>query len=82
MKFASLKYFILYILEQPSIVSMATNESILAPLSKQTEFFYSPHKRGRLTTSHSDGLAWLAQILLLIKVSSQTLINHIDTHHS
>jgi hypothetical protein len=27
-------------------------------------------------------LAWLAQISLLIAVPTQTLINHLDTHHS
>ncbi len=72
---------VLYILEQPSIVSTAANESILAPFSKQTESFHSPHEIEHLTTFHADSLAWLAQILLLIRVSMQTLINHIDTHH-
>ncbi len=33
------------ILERMGIVSTAANESILAPLSKQTESFYSPHDR-------------------------------------
>jgi hypothetical protein len=41
---------------------------------------------GHPTTFHADGLAWLflawlIQILLLIKVSTQTLIDHIVTHH-
>jgi hypothetical protein len=42
MKFAPLKYIILYILEQHSIVSTAANEFVLAPLSKQTESFHPP----------------------------------------
>jgi hypothetical protein len=46
----------------------------------------SPHEIGRATTFHANGLAWLflawlGQILLLIKVPTQTLKNHIDTHH-
>jgi hypothetical protein len=56
-------------------LSAAVNESILALLSKQTESFYSLCGIGHPTTFHSEGLAWqllawLAQILLLIKVST------------
>jgi hypothetical protein len=35
-----------YKLKRPGIVSTAANESILAPLSKQTESSYSPHDFG------------------------------------
>ncbi len=78
--------FYTYILEQPSVVSTATNESILAPLLKQTESFHSLLEIGCPTTFQGDGLAWLclawfAQILLQIKVPTQTLLNHIETHH-
>ncbi len=34
------------------------------------------------TASHGEGMAWLAQILLLIKVPTKELLNHTDTHHS
>jgi hypothetical protein len=63
-----------YILQQPGIVSTAMNESILAPLSKQTESSYSPRDLGTLELLSTSVawlgyfLAWLAQILLLIKV--------------
>jgi hypothetical protein len=50
-----------YILEKISVVSTATNESILAPLSKQTESFRSPHEIGCPMTSHRrPGLAILS----------------------
>jgi hypothetical protein len=45
-------HIISHLLEQPSVVSTAANESILAPLSNQTESSHSPHEIGRLTTSH------------------------------
>jgi hypothetical protein len=60
MKFAPLKANYLYILEQPSIVSTATNESILSPLSKQIESFHSPREVGRPTTS----LRWLGLVIV------------------
>jgi hypothetical protein len=37
-----------YILEQPGVASTAANESILAPLSKQTDSSYAPHDLGML----------------------------------
>ncbi len=61
------------------------NESILAPFSKQTDFFHSPRGIERLTAFHQwlglAVLAWLAQILLLITAPTQKPINHTDTHH-
>jgi hypothetical protein len=51
-KFVSIKHIILYILEQPNVDSTATNEPVLAPLSKQTESFHSPREIGLPTTSH------------------------------
>jgi hypothetical protein len=41
-----------FMLEQISVVSTAANESILAPLSKQTEPSHSPREIRHLTTSH------------------------------
>jgi hypothetical protein len=72
----------LYILERLVVVSTATNESILVPLSKQTEYFIHQVTWATWVTSNADGLAWLfpawlAQILLLIKVpNSSTYKSH------
>jgi hypothetical protein len=74
-----------YILEQPNVVSNAANESILAPLSKQTESSHSPSETGRLTLMAWLGYffqSWLAQILLLITAPTQTLLNHIYIYTS
>jgi hypothetical protein len=46
------KHITSFMLEQLSIVSTAANESILAPLSKQTEPSHSPHEIGHLPASH------------------------------
>jgi hypothetical protein len=76
-----------YILELLGVGSTAAYASILAPFSKQTESFPSPHEIGRFTASHwwlclaVFFIAWLAQISLLITGPTRTLINHIDTHH-
>ncbi len=48
-----------YSLEQPSIVSTAVNESILSPLSKQSESF-THHVRQDARQLPTDGLAWLS----------------------
>ncbi len=49
-----------YKLEQLIIVSTAANESILSPLSKQSESSYSPHEIGCPMTSHQ----WLGLAIL------------------
>jgi hypothetical protein len=47
-----------YVLEYSGIVSTAVNESILAPLSKQTESFYSPYDLRTLELLPTP-MAWL-----------------------
>ncbi len=53
-------HVISYIHEQLSVVSTASNVSILAPFSKQTESSHSPREIGRPTTSHW----WLSLAIL------------------
>jgi hypothetical protein len=70
---------LIYKLEKPGIGSTATNESILALISKQTESFNSPRGKGRCSFPSIAWLgyfsmAWLAWRSLLITVSTQTLI--------
>ncbi len=51
------------ILEKPGVASTAANESILAPLSKQTESSYSPRDLGTLELLPMP-VAWLGYFQL------------------
>ncbi len=70
-----------YLSNQALAAPQQVSPSLLPSQSRLSLFTY--HVRMDALQLPIDSLAWLflAQILLLIVAPTQTLINHIDTHH-
>ncbi len=80
-KSASLKHIIKYILEQPNVVSIAANESILAPLSKQTMWDRMPYNFPAMTYSSLAILSLACPNLAALQSLNSNIIKLTDTHH-